>query len=436
MHNTDLGADESVGRREQRDGDAFKVLLFVVLVIIVLMAGLFTIARLNWDIAEPDLSDLAVTRHELPPEHNAFTYFNSASEAVKWPEDDAALADYLNGAAVDDTIVQQAITDNQDAMALVRQGVECQECLSPEVTLASAPLNLWQWQHVAQVMALSARRNRLEGNLDEATTTCIELIRYGDMIQRAPGSLIIYFTGLGAMALGLEQARDIALDQHHAAENLHRLAAALSALTPPENGQIYTLKMECQLAVNVIAELSSGKSRYRFNPNRTKLMLADHYRHAIANTMRPYDKIEPYVAGPEMPRNAMNRWMLMARRNAGGIYFYLLWMPEVKVFENAYQVKCQLAATRLVVALNLYHRQEGKLPDHLQDIVPEYLPAVPDDPYDGHPFRYSAERGVVYSVGKALKDNEGSLSLPPGNGSPPASYKQSDDLTFPISRRL
>jgi hypothetical protein len=40
--------------------------------------------------------------------------------------------------------------------------------------------------------------------------------------------------------------------------------------------------------------------------------------------------------------------------------------------------------------------------------VPAYLAAVPADPYDGKPFRYSAAKGVVYSVSKDLRDDGGS----------------------------
>jgi hypothetical protein len=45
------------------------------------------------------------------------------------------------------------------------------------------------------------------------------------------------------------------------------------------------------------------------------------------------------------------------------------------------------------------------LPQTLDEFVPGLLEAVPPDPFDGKPFRYSREDAVVYSVGMDLKDS-------------------------------
>ena len=46
-----------------------------------------------------------------------------------------------------------------------------------------------------------------------------------------------------------------------------------------------------------------------------------------------------------------------------------------------------------------------RLPETLESLVPELLAAVPADPFDGKPLRYSREDAVVYSVGEDLKDS-------------------------------
>ena len=43
----------------------------------------------------------------------------------------------------------------------------------------------------------------------------------------------------------------------------------------------------------------------------------------------------------------------------------------------------------------------------LEALVPDYLPAVPRDPFDGAPFRYSAERRLLNSIGENLVDDGG-----------------------------
>ena len=52
------------------------------------------------------------------------------------------------------------------------------------------------------------------------------------------------------------------------------------------------------------------------------------------------------------------------------------------------------------------------MPSSLQELVPAYLPRVPIDPFDGKPFRYDPERGILYSVGRDLQDGGGSTALP------------------------
>jgi hypothetical protein len=51
----------------------------------------------------------------------------------------------------------------------------------------------------------------------------------------------------------------------------------------------------------------------------------------------------------------------------------------------------QVAA--LQVALRLYQEEKGRPAEGLTELVPDYLPAVPEDPADGRPYRYRLSRG-------------------------------------------
>ena len=62
------------------------------------------------------------------------------------------------------------------------------------------------------------------------------------------------------------------------------------------------------------------------------------------------------------------------------------------------------ARTQLVVAAARYRlAHDGEMPPTLDALVPQYLPAVPPDPWskDGKPFSYDAAAGVVWSVGES-----------------------------------
>ena len=68
----------------------------------------------------------------------------------------------------------------------------------------------------------------------------------------------------------------------------------------------------------------------------------------------------------------------------------------------------------------------------LDDLVPAFVEAVPRDPFDGQPMRYSAERRIVWSVGKNLKDDNGSKLDSSGNTMDDAYRKKMLDYVIDI----
>jgi hypothetical protein len=72
------------------------------------------------------------------------------------------------------------------------------------------------------------------------------------------------------------------------------------------------------------------------------------------------------------------------------------------------------------IALKRYSLRHGKLPENLNALAPEFLPAVPVDYMDGHPIKYRLNPDgsfVLYSVGEDGKDDGGDMTLPEGSQS-------------------
>ena len=68
---------------------------------------------------------------------------------------------------------------------------------------------------------------------------------------------------------------------------------------------------------------------------------------------------------------------------------------ELRVRPNE---QSRISVTAAFLALLIYHREHGNLPPTLDALVPDYLPAVPRDYFDGQPIRYSRELRAVWSV--------------------------------------
>jgi hypothetical protein len=74
----------------------------------------------------------------------------------------------------------------------------------------------------------------------------------------------------------------------------------------------------------------------------------------------------------------------------------------------------KLALTRAagtVLAVARYRQRHGALPVRLDALVPDYLPAVPQDPFTGRRLLYASEssRFIVYSTGSDGEDNGGAV---------------------------
>jgi hypothetical protein len=430
--------------------------VFLALGIVGVRVGFVYMSR---DIPLPDTKDLIQERMALLPEQNAFTYFVAATNSFYWPTNAYVVTDYLDGKPVDEALVQEAIVRNGTAMKLIQQGLGQRVCLTPEVTGIDTSLSyLAPWRAMGRVMALKSRHDRLAGRPAEATGTCLSLLRFGNLLLQDAEGLINYLLGIVVLDLGVTQAQDLARDKGTPPEDLTRLSAGLADLGPFDRGAIRAIKGEYKNTAMTIDQFRDGKfggtcsdsgnmrswmkrkrmNAYVFQPNKTKLIFANYDREMIRNARLPYAGIKHSDVKEAFGLNE-SRVMLMIRPNAMGRLLCGLMAPSLdSFFERKCRVECSVAAARLLVACNAYRKAEGSLPDALQSLVPKYLTSIPADPYDGQPFRYSLTEGIVYSVGKDLKDSSGSSKLPVAEKEDNPSRRRwlAEDVVFEINEPI
>ena len=75
-------------------------------------------------------------------------------------------------------------------------------------------------------------------------------------------------------------------------------------------------------------------------------------------------------------------------------------------------------------------KNSSNFPEQLDQLVPEFLPAVPSDPFDGRPLRYEVrgEGYVIYSVGADLADDHGRPNQRPRKRGEPKTW----DVPFTV----
>jgi hypothetical protein len=82
------------------------------------------------------------------------------------------------------------------------------------------------------------------------------------------------------------------------------------------------------------------------------------------------------------------------------------------VIPTVLQDNASSAMTQVALAIERYRILRGVVPDHLPQLVPDFLPAVPLDPIDGQPLRYQKTDSASYkiwSIGWNEKDESGTI---------------------------
>jgi hypothetical protein len=272
--------------------------------------------------------------------------------------------------------------------------------------------------------------------------------------------------------MGLTQAEGLARDPGCGVAERERLIAGLADLGTPAPGLDLAAMGESTYTADLLKKIKAGEvdpsylyhgfdlkqslillvgravcyPNYFMQYNRTWHLMADDLRLLIAHASSSYadhplrKRDSALIAigrqgmiaesGITGQRTSLNRDHLrhLPYSNTLG---HRLWHPMADVMESLVITTCRqkghLSAIRLLLACRAYEEATGRLPETLEALVPGYLPAVPCDPFDGAPFRYSAERGLLYSVGANLVDDGGTDGRQQGR-------RRAKDLVFELER--
>jgi hypothetical protein len=117
----------------------------------------------------------------------------------------------------------------------------------------------------------------------------------------------------------------------------------------------------------------------------------------------PEEQAEPMQALEQKVKRAKAQYQYDA------LLATLLMPALIKVGEASRRVQAHLRCAIVGVAAERYRRDHGQWPAKIGELAPDYLKAVPTDPYDGQPLRYKRleDGAVVYSVGPDKQDDGG-----------------------------
>lgn len=89
-------------------------------------------------------------------------------------------------------------------------------------------------------------------------------------------------------------------------------------------------------------------------------------------------------------------------------FFMLRWFCQGDYLVGQFSLQ-RYDAARTAIELEQYRRKTGSWPERLEQLVPDFLPVIPPDRFDGEPIKYSLIEGrpVLYSIGVDRVDDGG-----------------------------
>jgi len=249
--------------------------------------------------------------------------------------------------------LRDLVTTNAESLRLLRLGLTRQCSVPTEAAmtnLAGMATDLAGMKRLAQLLAAEGRLRELDNQPAEAVQSYLDAIRFGNETSRG-GFIINRLVGIAVEAIGYVP-----------------LAKLAPGLKPEE-------------ARRVIGELEKCD-----NTHITWDEVLRHEKSLFYHEIRKYSNPVIWV---------QSLWTLRpARQRAAGKHKRIVAQERLLAAE---------------LALRCYLADKARVPARLEDLVPDYLAKVPQDPFTGQAMIYRPQgtNWLVYSVGEDGVDNGG-----------------------------
>lgn len=416
---------------------------------LLLFLGMAAVA-IYTDAPPPDVSDLAFEPVVVADEENLYLALVKRAEALKTapiirddepddppppvPEGEVAQEESGGSYNPDKPTLREKLLKGESwtperiarwGPALDQLVEECREIMKLEKAQAGMPTSLEDivpvgaFREFATQLSLAAWARFSTGRQMEAVDASLLSLEMGQRLVNARGVLIDYLVGLAVQSISRRTLQSLAA---HADINSDALRHLLMGLHKTPNGadeithvmrnefrwmHLCLANLEPKHVANVKMEFDFlavvAKTRVLFpfvyKPNQTVGLYAE----TVRAHLRSHDL--PLATRKALPPPASEEWLgprefLRPANLQGRVLLQMISPSYQSFFTNRQMGFSQHSALTVFVALRLYHREHDALPATLDELVPEYLPAVPLDYIDRMPIRYSRDFRVVWSVGR------------------------------------
>ncbi|PCJ56374.1 MAG: hypothetical protein COA79_18930 [Planctomycetota bacterium] len=142
-------------------------------------------------------------------------------------------------------------------------------------------------------------------------------------------------------------------------------------------------------------------SKFLVKINMTNRKIGEAFTSSIANSEGGYEK-------SALKSNNSDEFLMRFNSNSLGNILVVVLLPAVDVWRRYYYINnSRLVLLNTLIALIRFDKKYSKLPDRLEQLIPEFLVKLPIDPFNNDPINYSKIERKVWSKGFEILNKSG-----------------------------
>ncbi len=275
-----------------------------------------------------------------------------------------------------------------------------------------------QAREVAIMLSLDALRRALDGDADGALRSCRAVLNAGRSLGDEP-ALISQIVRASCARLSVRSVERVLAYAEASPKSLEDLQRAF-ADEAEEPCQLTAARAERAMRYTSLAAMRAGKvNRQTFGMRSTPLgptgdvfIYRAQARACQAECLRLDTEMVEIARRPPEEQQARLKALAPPAHQLPVLLRALSGEEDGPKMAWAFQrAKAELCCAATALATERYRLAKGRWPERLDELVPDYLPAVPGDPFDGKPLRLRRmDDGImIYSIGTDGVDNGGNL---------------------------
>ncbi len=375
------------------------------LIIIIILFALAVFKSVCMDIGPREYPDLEIAYEKVSDEENFYNRLAEMEKKLHWPDNVyEEFGKMNNGKSFDRLLLLDAVEKNRELFTYIEKALECKYFQTPLYKSYEEMDTLFQWFNFPEPMSghiMLAKGVEKNAALELYTNFAAKCAKVGthDFMSTVHAYSVVF----GYYNFVREQLTTFSNKE------INYILDEIEQWTNRQENYVNSAKAEFAFFRNMLQnhdlnQLAEGlgyklSSRFTIHLNRTIHSAAKITRETLKAIDQGQLSLPPSNTGSSnLGLNTNYHGRKLIREH------FSTWETILGI---SLQLDAKKSATILALNCELYRRKHGDLPDTLDDLVPDYIKAVPADPFDGKPLRYDKKKKIIYSVGENQKDDGG-----------------------------